>query len=42
VDVQPEDQFAACDVLHLVDECAVAVASGDALSLEQAERVRSC
>ena len=40
VDVEPEDQLAAGDVLHLVDEGAVAVARGDPLALEEAERVR--
>ena len=40
VDVQPEDQLAPRDVLELVDEMPVAVASSDALALEQRERVR--
>ena len=39
VDVHAEDQLAARDVLQLVDERAVAVLRGDALPLEQAERV---
>ena len=41
VDVHAEDQLAARDVLELVDERAVAVAGGDALALEEAERVRA-
>ena len=41
VDVHPEDQLAARDVLELLDERAVAVVRGDPLSLEEAERVRS-
>ena len=41
VDVHAEDQLAARDVLHLVDERAVAVARRDPLALEQAERVRA-
>ncbi len=41
VDVHAEDQLAPRDVLELVDECAVAVAGGDALLLEQAEGVRA-
>jgi hypothetical protein len=41
VDVHAEDQLATGDVLELVDERAVAVARGDALALEQAERVGS-
>ena len=41
VHVHAEDQLAARDVLQLVDELAVAVARGDALPLEEAERVRS-
>src|SRR4029079_15620175 len=40
VDVQPKDQLAPGDVLELVDEVPVAVAGGDALALEQRERVR--
>ena len=36
-----EDQLAAGDVLELVDEVAVAVARGDPLALEEAERVRA-
>ena len=40
VHVQAEDQLAPRDVLHLVDEVAVAVARGDALALEEAERMR--
>ena len=39
--VHAEDQLAARDVLQLVDERAVAVLGGDALALEEAERVRS-
>jgi hypothetical protein len=39
VDVQPEDQLATRDVLQLVDEVPVAVARGDALALEEAERM---
>ena len=39
VDVQTEDQLAPRDVLELVDEMPVAVARGDALALEQRERV---
>ena len=41
VHVQPEDQLAPRDVLHLVDEVVVAVARGDALALEEAERMRA-
>ena len=41
VDVAAEDELAAGDVLELVDEVAVAVARGDALPLEEAERVRA-
>src|SRR3954462_5420146 len=41
MDVDAEDQFAARDVLHLVDEGAVAIASGDPLALEETERMRS-
>ena len=37
MDVQPEDQLAAGDVLELVDEVPVAVARGDPLALEEAE-----
>jgi hypothetical protein len=40
VDVHPEDQLAAGDVLHLVDEVVVPVARRDPLPLEQAERMR--
>ena len=40
MDVQPEDELAPGDVLHLVDERAVAVARRDPLPLEQAEGVR--
>ena len=41
VDVHAEDQLAAGDVLQLVDELAVAVARGDPLPLEEAERMRA-
>src|SRR5262249_7325526 len=41
VHVQPEDQLAPRHVLHLVDEVAVAVARGDALALEETERMRA-
>ena len=41
VHVQAEDQLAARDVLELVDEVPVAVARGDPLALEEAERVRA-
>ena len=41
VHVHAEDQLAARDVLQLVDELAVAVARGDPLALEEAERVRA-
>jgi hypothetical protein len=41
VNVHPEDQLAPRDVLHLVDQRAVAVSRGDPLSLEQAERMRT-
>ena len=41
VDVTAEDELAPGDVLELVDEVAVAVARGDALPLEEAERVRA-
>jgi hypothetical protein len=41
MDVQAEDQLAPGHVLELVDEVPVAVARGDALALEQAERVRA-
>jgi hypothetical protein len=40
VDVQPEDQLAAGDVLELVDEMPVAIARGDPLALEERERMR--
>jgi hypothetical protein len=40
MDVEPEDQLAPRDVLHLVDEVPVPVPGGDALALEEAERVR--
>jgi hypothetical protein len=40
VHVQAEDELAPRDVLHLVDEVAVPVARGDALALEEAERMR--
>ena len=40
VDVHAEDELAARDVLHLVDERAITVACGDALPLEQAEGMR--
>ena len=39
--VHAEDQLATRDVLQLVDELAVAVARGDALTLEEAERMRA-
>ena len=39
--VHAEDQLAARDVLQLVDERAVAVLGGDALTLEEAEGVRT-
>src|SRR6185436_7135165 len=41
MDVQTEDELAARDVLELVDEIPVAVSCGDALALEEAERVRA-
>ena len=41
VNVHAEDQLAARDVLQHVDERAIALAAGDALALEQAERVRA-
>ena len=41
VDVHPEDQLAARDVLHLVDERAVAVLRRDPLALEERERMRA-
>ena len=41
VDVAAEDQLAPGDVLQLVDEVPVAVAGGDPLALEEAERVRA-
>ena len=41
MDVHAEDQLAARDVLQLVDEVAVAVACGDPLALEEAERMRA-
>jgi hypothetical protein len=37
-----EDELASRDVLQLVDELAVAVLRGDALALEEAERMRAC
>ena len=40
VDVHPEDELAPGDVLELVHELVVAVARGDPLALEQAERMR--
>ena len=40
VHVHAEDQLAPGDVLELVDEVPVAVAGGDPLPLEEAERVR--
>ena len=40
VNVHPEDELAAGDVLHLVDQRPVAVIRRDALPLEEAERVR--
>src|SRR5262249_44328570 len=40
VDVHPEDELPTRDVLQLVDEVAVPVARGDALALEQRERMR--
>ena len=39
--VHAEDQLAPGDVLELVDEVPVAVARGDPLALEEAERVRA-
>ena len=39
VDVKAEDELATRDVLQLVDEVSVAIAGGDALALEEAERV---
>jgi hypothetical protein len=41
VHVHSEDELAPRHVLELVDEGPVAVAGGDALSLEEAERVRA-
>ena len=41
VHVHPEDQFAARDVLELLDERPVAVAGGNLLALKEAERMRS-
>src|SRR3954466_10119783 len=41
MDVPAEDQVGAGDVLHRVDEGAVAIASGDPLALEETERMRS-
>ena len=41
VHVHPEDELAPGDVLHLIDERAVAVLRGDPLPLEQAERMRA-
>ena len=41
VHVHAEDQLAPGDVLQLVDEGAVPVARGDALSLEERERMRA-
>ena len=41
VHVEAEDQLTPGDVLHLVDERAIAVSGGDALALEERERVRS-
>ena len=41
MDVAAEDELAAGDVLELVDEVPVAVARGDPLALEEAERVRA-
>ena len=41
VHVHPEDQLAAGDVLHLVDQGVVPVARRDPLPLEQAERMRA-
>ena len=41
VDVHPEDQLAPRDVLELVDQRVVAVLRRDALSLEEAERMRA-
>ena len=41
VHVHAEDQLAPGDVLQLVDELAVPVARGDALALEEGERVRA-
>ena len=40
VDVHPEDQLAAGDVLQLIDQLPVAVLGRDPLALEQAEGVR--
>src|SRR5207249_4741423 len=39
VDVEAEDQLPPGDVLHLVDQLAVAVARGNPLALEEAERM---
>src|SRR5436190_10122195 len=41
VHVQPEDQLAPRDVLHLVDESVVAVLGRDPLPLEERERMRA-
>src|SRR6478609_7804818 len=41
MDVHAEDQLAAGDVLHLVDERAIAITSGDPLAFEETERMRS-
>jgi hypothetical protein len=41
VDVEPEDELSAGDVLELVDEVPVAVARRDPLALEEAERMRA-
>src|SRR5215207_3309347 len=37
--MEAEDQLPAGDVLHLVDQRAIAVAGGDPLTFEQAERM---
>ncbi len=39
VDVHPEDELAPRDVLHLVDERAVAIFRRDPLALEERERM---
>jgi circadian clock protein KaiC len=42
MDVDTEDLHSPGEPLHLVDELAVTIARGDALALEEAERVRPC